>query len=616
MKVIPAAFALLILILILPASGTFGETPTGSPQANLQDLISQAVNSKAPTLKLPPGTYILTPTSTSTPLIEISKASNLNIDATGVRIVGTKLVPALSIDDSSHVAIHGLTIDYDPLPFTQGTIVAIDPASHYLDVKLDPGYPDTEAYTRCGVSDPTTREQKADTEPTYGVPVKRVGDRLLRVASSEGSLRNVRIGDLFVLAAYHHTPPAVRITNCGGMVLEDVTIWSAPSIAIFERGGAGGNTYRRVQVTPGPTPAGAAAPRLRSSVADGLHSTDTARGPLVEDCVFERMADDGIAVHSSYSLVLEPAAGGVIFSAKEGRIPRPGESIEIDSPAGLVRGTAKVKSVTELAGYSAEKLKSVLHDYVWDAEFRYYTKAWQMELDSPPGGTAAGDRVSINEHRGDGFVLRGNRISQNRGHGILVRASDGVIENNTIMGSSRSGITLTPDQNWNEAGFSHNVTIRNNTIRDVGNEAFLMKRPDVGAITVCAIEEKAPNSSKNFAYSPPGGQTQIAIENNHVENCATIGLLIASAGKVEVKGNTFSKTQALVQNDASRFGNDGAAVIWVTQTQGIDFENNHLLSPGAATRHFLETTDSVSGLKGGEDMLAWKPGAVSLAPSP
>ena len=46
---------------------------------------------------------------------------------------------------SSNVTIRDLSIDYDPLPFTQGTIAGFDRAALRILVKVDPGYPDDPA---------------------------------------------------------------------------------------------------------------------------------------------------------------------------------------------------------------------------------------------------------------------------------------------------------------------------------------------------------------------------------------------------------------------------------------------------------------------------------------
>jgi hypothetical protein len=52
----------------------------------------------------------------------------------------------LLISGSSNVTICDLPIDYNPLPFTQGTIGASDSASLQIIVKIDPGYPDDPAF--------------------------------------------------------------------------------------------------------------------------------------------------------------------------------------------------------------------------------------------------------------------------------------------------------------------------------------------------------------------------------------------------------------------------------------------------------------------------------------
>ena len=47
---------------------------------------------------------------------------------------------ALTLNDCKNVEISGFKIDYDPIQFSQGEVVAIDYENKTFDVKIDNGY--------------------------------------------------------------------------------------------------------------------------------------------------------------------------------------------------------------------------------------------------------------------------------------------------------------------------------------------------------------------------------------------------------------------------------------------------------------------------------------------
>jgi hypothetical protein len=68
------------------------------------------------------------------------------LNGNGAQLINTTRGSTLTISGSSHVTVRDLTIDYDPLPFTQGTIAAFDKAALQITVKVDVGYPDDPAF--------------------------------------------------------------------------------------------------------------------------------------------------------------------------------------------------------------------------------------------------------------------------------------------------------------------------------------------------------------------------------------------------------------------------------------------------------------------------------------
>lgn len=111
----------------------------------IQVLIDSAISSGSSFLRIPAGEY---PTwGPSGVLVSIAGARNLVIDATGAYMTCLNQTRAISFSNSTNVTIIGLQVDYDPPPFTQGTVIHVANDSSYVDIALDTGYPQ-QLYTR------------------------------------------------------------------------------------------------------------------------------------------------------------------------------------------------------------------------------------------------------------------------------------------------------------------------------------------------------------------------------------------------------------------------------------------------------------------------------------
>ena len=77
--------------------------------------------------------------------IVLKQPSGVEINGNGAQLINTARTATLQISGASRLTIRDLTIDYDPLPFTQGTIASFDRAAREIIVNVDPGYPDDPA---------------------------------------------------------------------------------------------------------------------------------------------------------------------------------------------------------------------------------------------------------------------------------------------------------------------------------------------------------------------------------------------------------------------------------------------------------------------------------------
>jgi hypothetical protein len=244
--------------------------------------------------------------------IQVSQCDALEINGRGAEIINTALQSVLHIQSSSRVTVRDLSIDYDPLPFTQGTIASLDPKALQITVKVDRGYPDDAKFLATihggifGVMDRATRSAKPGAR-TFLSPTKveRLGDGLIKVdlqwsANERGPGQLlVAVGDAVALCASYYAH-AIVVDNCAATTFIGVNLRAAAGMGIIENAGHGGMVLQRVAIAPGPKPAGATAERLISTNSDGTHFIAVERGPTLDGCAFANTSDDAINVRGFY----------------------------------------------------------------------------------------------------------------------------------------------------------------------------------------------------------------------------------------------------------------------------------------------------------------------------
>lgn len=93
-----------------------------------------------------------------------------------------------------------------------------------------------------------------------------------------------------------------QLTNCSDIVTEDLTILSAPQMAVTGFNGHGGHVFRRLQFKRSPH---ASPSTTMVSSQDAVHFSDLRRGPIIEDSVIGLSGDDFFNVHTTFMTVLK-----------------------------------------------------------------------------------------------------------------------------------------------------------------------------------------------------------------------------------------------------------------------------------------------------------------------
>jgi hypothetical protein len=521
---------------------------------------------------IPPGTYRLSPHGRPVHL-EFQDISDLTIDAVGVQFLFTDQTSGgIAFRDCRNVRFSGATIRYQTPPFTQAVVESTDRGGASYVVRIEKGYPtnldDPRYFPTQPIGylfDPQTRWWKPGAYDLYGTGIKRLGPDRFRVDWNRS--QPAASGDL--VAFRGSGPHNITLVNCTRMQLTGLTIYNAGAFALLESQGDGDNRYT-VAVKRGPRPSGASTDPLLSSTADAFHSVEMRRGPTLEHCEFESMGDDGIAIHGIYSFVFEARGNRLVVNHNSFRR---GDPLRLLDPQGRPVSEAVVESVRPLDNFTnaRKSRRTTLSDNTAGPFF-------EITLDRPLA--ADFDYLASNPAaNGSGYVLRGNTIRNHRARGMLLKADRGLIEDNTIDGSTMGGIVLTPEFWWNEASYSRNVTIRHNTIR---HTAYA---PDqLGGVVIAAIDS-APLSGY--------GHQHIVLENNRFENINGVNLLITSATDVLVKENVFIHAQhARTSVAGASWGEYAGALIFVTEADPVRFENNVAEDLGPFQQDLIHTTPS------------------------
>lgn len=551
----------------------------------LQDLIDRAISAHESKLVIPRGIYRVTPPKPQAPHLTLRNAKDLTIDATGVTLVCTTLNQAVRLDGCSNVTIVGLTIDYDPLPFTQGTITRISDDDSAFDIKLHDGYPTVGGKVRGIVIDPVTRVVKNETWSRFSGNATSDATGAVHVDWGRPIRDAAKAGDLVVLTGPTLSPHGIFLTHCARTTLDSVTVHASTSFAIIEVHGDA-NTYRNVRIVPGPTPPGATEARLLSSNADGIHSKHASKGPTIERCDLNATGDDGIAINGDFAMIVRASGARSFILApsreltfKVGDRVRGFDEQLVPTELGRIVEVRSVEPTGENDPRPVQQRRLPELRYAEHLQKQTYEVTLDRELK-----LSAGSLMSSPDRNGSGFAVRGCTIRNNRARGILVKASEGVIEGNTIEASALAGIVLSPEcEYWLEADYSRDVVIRENTLRRVGCGSRNPGAIQAGAISVVADSKGAADGHQN-----------IVIERNTVEDSAGCSVVVMSANGVTLRQNKFIRPGHLPYGTGSKFGVDGTAVVWISQAKNITLDANTTTDPGPNAKSELIVTETVS----------------------
>jgi len=550
--------------------------------SDLRDRILNAVKAGAAEVTIPPGIYRGGPAPGETEVLSIGNAHNLRIVAEGVLMVCTHRTRAIEIHDCSNLTLRGLTVDYDPLTFTQGKIIAVASDKSSIDVLLDDGYP-RAAYSRIDIVDPQTHYRKHGMPFLWGTKAALVAPNVVRVTLT-GIGDAAQVGDLASLNDGNEPGGechGVGIDNCGGGIqLRDFTLRCAPGMGIVEWKGAGGTILHGIHIVPGPPPPGATAPRLLTTSWDGILHSEVGHGPIFEDSEVEDCGDDTWSVQSGPGLVV--LADGIHIAVAGAPDLAVGDHLRV----GLNQGVAQVVVVNtvplEQAGLDPVVVNNLNTAKPW-TPWSVGHKDIQLVTLAAPSPFALGTWVYTPEHQGNGFIYRRNHIHSS-GRGALVKAGDGVIEDN-VFDDCHKAVVINPEAA--STGIA-NVVIRNNQITGADYFCHMPWGSQAGAISVGEATKVGvtPASDRRFG--------NITITGNTFRKVNGVNIFLGGVSNVTVADNHFGDVHPVEPtNTGADYGIDQSSVVGIYNCDGVTLRGNTLDKLGPFTKKVV-TVDPVS----------------------
>ena len=506
------------------------------PAIDVNKLIKEAVKSGQKSLKLPQGTY-------SSKTIILNRLNDFSLDGNGIKLIFTGNTRAITITNSKNIILKNLTIDYDPLPYTQGKVLSVSGESHEVLIQLHRGYPDLfrRKHLNLQVYDSKSRNLKYNGGDLFdGHVVSKKGKDTYLMKFGRQPADILAAGDLVALDWRMST--CIYLESVDGAILENLNILASPFSGIMGRFVSGKHILRHIVIRRGKTlPEGADEPRLVSTAGDAINYGYCELGPTIEDCDISFQGDDAVNIHGASLAILKQEAPDtlVLFcyhdKSKLADILRPGMKV-------------RIMQDSNYAVYAENKLKSLA--YLKDQNVDYKTlnsrfpralrpdspqAVFRMKLEKPVVLRKGLSSVDIPAGNGGGFIIRNNYFHDHRGMSIRMMAGDGVIENNRFERVMKSAIALGPEyQPWREAGWVENIIIRNNKMKDICTE-LRAARYHSGGTGAIMIRAGIPRGADN-RYP---GNRNITIENNVIDKCRVAGIYVDNTDKAVIINNTI-----------------------------------------------------------------------------
>jgi hypothetical protein len=440
----------------------------GATFAAIQAAFASAAKQTPALVKFEKGDYRLD-TAGAKAFICFTNATDLVIDGSGANMTFTGFLTFVHLEHCRRVLVKNFTFDFDPLPYTAGSVLAVDAKAGTFDIEIAPGHPLPESnplFAKDGkgmIMDPKVPRIKRGVDLVFeNAGWQKLTDRRYCFrAARKPQLREIAVGDVYVL------DPRIA-TGFDVDASDDVVFFNLTAYAVANEAFNSHFSSRHciidcaILLKPG---------RLIAA-NNGGHNHHNARvGPWIEGCTWENTGDDICHVNGLVMGVEEKLAPDRVRLPLHNPYDAVGAGVALDIQPGddlqfFNRGEGRLVSERKVVSVSklAKSLDVTLDGDVGDIVIGRpgVKRAGLKKVPADDKVTQVFDASRTCNQ----FVFRNNTVRNGRRIGVLAKGLGGLIENNIFAGLGGGAVEF-----WNapfEGLGATDYVVRGNHIHNCG----------------------------------------------------------------------------------------------------------------------------------------------------
>ena len=486
----------------------YGADPNGKQDSTkaIQNAIAALKAKRTRVLHFPHGTYRLN--SVQRIAMEFPNMSDFEIDGDGSTLLIGQDARCMYFAKTSNVIVRDLAIDWDPLPFTQGTVTASGPSGFSL--RVDTGFPVPAHATLLAIGS-FDRSMKVLAKTPFldlypkASTAQATGPSDLRVELTQSN--PIPVGTVLVLR-FKGVHDVVGIDDSHGIAVRSVKVHSSYS-AGFTISRSSDLTFDGLIIG---MPIGGS--RLLSTNADGMDFNSCFGTVVFKKCAFQGMGDDAINLSTEMWRLRRDAGGASVSMVKRSggsvatsELSSPGARLEILDPSDL-HSIGRAKAASTGSTVATAQMEEGVNSSTLDG-------AVVLDANLTPAAKILDCQFTGNRAR------------------AVVAHKDIEVRNCTFQNTTLAAILLAPDSFYMEGPTTRNVAIESNHFSGCH---YGSKDPE-GSITI-----DVQHSYSRRTGVPNGEAQDIRIIANSFDSCPTAAISCRSVDRLAIQNNRVGQT--------------------------------------------------------------------------
>ena len=505
---------------------TFGAFPNDNTDdtSAVQRAVNKAIEvGSSNAIKFQSGTYNFKSA------IRISNANNLTIMGQGMDqtlLLGNAPAAMFQPLNCQKLTITALAIDFDPLPFTAGHVVSVNP--NYIDVRVVPPHrADVGRQVRAIFRYNPVMMRPAFGPNTYEIyqepPANKyttsLSNDVLRIPLKRAT--NFVVDDPIVVR-YSHNRHAIDARDVTDFNVQSVTIYTAWQMGLVTL------RARRLNITNYHVMLRAG--RWMSTPVDCMHLSDSRDYINIVDSKCEAQGDDGLNVHAFYMKIMKIISSASLILQ------------EFNWPQVLNVGVGtRLEFSSSQRPFTVYATATVASSSVDSPDSRVFTF-------TSPIHVTVGDWVAVADT--PELPIRNLTVAHNRARGILLKTRRVQMTKSLFIGTSGPAVLFQPSLYWHESVAAQDVELSDNVYINC-NEG-IAKRNGIIAFTpnprqLNQIFHNVVIQSSMFLFGPYGegllegnNAASVYIRGNYIATNSSVPLVsICNSINIHAHNNTF-----------------------------------------------------------------------------